>query len=331
MASHRAYATHSVYYAIRHQPEGITMGLGCQGYEIANLRRNSFSGEQGLGHHARLHFGIEMDMNATLSQGPTGAPLPNPVPMKLYSVGGSVTVKTRKRPKVNLGHLYTDRSVWLSTSPQSRKHYLSMFVDLAPEQIEALEESRNGEGGIDFTLSVTALAEHQRDIAQSNDSVLFSINQSDWLDVLTQVGYGDYLLFEIPSSPSASPDTDYLARLREARQHIWLGQYDDAVTDCRNALACHREAKGLTDAITTSERGFCGKKNGAPAEGEGARNAMSKNDRFLFLYRAAKHLTDVPSHPEKKGPQPFTRSQAISILSIVAALLSVGDLGQVGE
>ena len=305
------------------------MGLICQQYEIASLRRHSFSGEQGLGHHARLQFGIEVDIIPTpLRGGPTGAPLPNPPPMKIHSVGGSVTVKTRKRPTINLGHLYTDRPVWLSTSPHPHnKHYLSMFVDLAPEQIEALEESRNGEGGLDFTLAVTALTEYQENIDQANDSVLFPINQSDWLGVLTQIGYGDYLLFEVPSPPSTSPDTDYIVRLREARQHIWLGQYDVAVTDCRAALACYTKGKGLDSAITASSRNFCSKND---ANGEGARNAMSKDDRFLFLYRAAKHLTDAPAHPEGRPPQPFTRSQAISVLSIVAALLSVGDLGQVG-
>lgn len=302
------------------------MGLRYQGYEIAGLKRHSFSGEQGLGHHARLQFSIEMDITITPSQGPTGAALPNPMPMRLYSVGGSVTVKTRKMPAVNLGHLYMDRSVWLNTSTHPHKHYLSMFVDLAPEQIEALEASRNGEGGLDFTLTVTALTEYQENIDQTNESVLFCINQSDWLSVLAQIGYGDYLLLEIPSPPSAGTDTDYLARLREARQHIWLGQYDDAVMDCRNALACRKD-KGLAEAITASERAFCGKKNAPPEDGEGARNAMSKNDRFWFLYRAAKHLTDASAHPEGRPPQPFTRSQAISVLSITAALLSVGDLG----
>ncbi len=304
------------------------MGFTCQGYEIATLRRHSFSGEQGLGRHARLRFGIEMDIIATPSSDPIGTPSPNPIPMMMiHSIGGNVTVKARKRTAVNLGHINIDRPFWISTAAVSRKRHLATFIDFAPKQIEALEESRNGEGGLDFTLSVAALTEYKGNIDQANESVLFSINQSDWLSVLTRIGYGDYLLFEIPSPPSAGPDTANLVRLREARQHIWLGQYDNAVTACRNALACHLEAKGLAEMITTSERNFCGKKNEEPAEGEGARNAMSKNDRFLFLYRAAKHLTDAPAHPEGRPPQPFTRSQAISVLSVVAALLSVDDLG----
>ncbi len=305
------------------------MGLSYQGYEIANLKRHSFSGEQGLGRHARLHFGIEMDVNATLLHDLTGASLSNPVPMKLYSVGGSVTVKTRKRPTVNLGHLYTDRPVWLSTSLQSRKHYLSMFVDISPEHIEALEESRNGEGGLEFTLSIAALTEHNGNIDHARESVLFSINQSDWLNVLTQIGYGDFILFEIPAPMSVAADTDYIARLRNARQDIWLGKYDEAVIACRTALACYWDAKKLAGAITASERVFCGKRNGASTDGAGARNTMSKDERFLLLYRAAKHLTDAPAHPEGRPPQPFTRSQAISVLGIVAALLSAGDLDQV--
>jgi hypothetical protein len=95
--------------------------------------------------------------------------------------------------------------------------------------------------------------------------------------------------------------------------------------DCRAALAC---AKKLASAITASERAFCSKRNGASSDGEGTRNAMSKDERFLFLYRAAKHLTDAAAHPEGRPPQPFTRSQAISVLGIVAALLTAGDLDQ---
>ena len=304
------------------------MGLICQGYQIATLRRHSFSGEQGLGHHARLWFGVEMDVNATPSRDPATLSSPDPAHMTIHSVGGNVTVKTRKRPAVNLGHINIDRPLWINTAPFSQKRQLAMFVDLAPGQIEALEESRNGEGGLEFTLSVAALTEHNGNIDQARESVLFSINQSDWLSVLTQIGYGDFLLFEIPAPISATADTDYIAHLRKARQHIWLGHYEEAVIACRTALACYWDAKKLASAITASERAFCGKRNGASTDGAEARNTMSKDERFLLLYRAAKHLTDAPAHPEGRPPQPFTRSQAISVLSIVASLLSVGDLGQ---
>ena len=186
----------------------------CQGYQIATLRRHSFSGEQGLGHYARLWFGIEIDIIATPARDSAASSSPYPVHMTIHSVGGNVTVKTRRRPAVNLGHINIDRPLWINTAPVSRKQQISMFVDLAPGQIEALEESRNGEGGLDFALSIAALTEYNGTTDQAYESLLFSVNQSHWLNVLTQIGYSDFLLFEIPAPMSATADADYIGHLR---------------------------------------------------------------------------------------------------------------------
>lgn len=302
------------------------MGLRYEMYEIATIRRQSFSGEKGLGRYVRLVFGVEIGLIATPKENNVGAPILDAEPVALHSVNASVTVKTPQHSGIHVGRAYTKAPVHAVTCAYNRQNHLALFVDLAPEQVEALEEIRGGQGGLEFTLAINAVTERRGNRTEADDALTFAVNQSDWLKVLEQIGYGRFFLFEIPFPAAASEDTDYGTQLRKAHEHARLGQYDEAVSDCRAALACYSKAKDISSTITQSEHAFCGKKNETQTNAEAPRNAMLKEARFLFLYRAAKHLTDTPSHPEGKPPQPFTRSQAISVLAVVAALLSVGPL-----
>lgn len=307
------------------------MGLDYRGDTIAELRPHGVHGERRLGRHIRLGFNVEMNIIATppASQGSPTPPSAS-APISIHNLSGNISVQTTKQP-INLGHLYTDRPFWITTYPQHRTDHVTVYTDLAPDQIEALEEYRSG-AGLNFSLNLMALTERQGNVDTKWDQIVFTVNQSAWLDILKQVGHGDFLLFEIPALPVATTETDYLVCLKEARQHLWLGQYDDAVEDCRKALACYRKTQNLDTAITKSEHLFLAKKSPVPSgndatqkgNGNGQRNDMSKNERFLFLHRATKHLTDTPAHPEGKAPQPFTRQEAISVMSIVAALLATG-------
>ena len=312
------------------------MGLDCQGYTVAELRPHGVNGGKRLGRHIRLGFTVEMNIIATppARQG-SPAPPSTPAPATIHNLSGSISVQTTKQPII-LGHLYTDGPFWTTTYSHHRTDYVTMYIDLAPDQIEALEEYRAG-AGLNFSLNLMALTERQGDVATKNDQIVFTVNQSAWLDILKQVGYGDFLLLEIPALPNATTETDYLVCLKEARQHLWLGQYDDAVEDCRKALACYWKAHTLDKSITQSEQSFCAKKNSQtsgtddPAQPENKdshRNGMVKHERFLFLHKAIKHFADAAAHREGKPRQPFTRREAVGVMSIVATLLAMEDLNE---
>lgn len=302
------------------------MGLRYEMYEIATMRRHSFSGEKGLGRHARLVFGVEIGLIATPKENNVGAPISDAEPVALHSVSGTVAVKAPQHFALHVGRGYTRAPVYVVTCAYHRQNQIALFVDLAPDQIEALEEIRGGQGGLEFTLTINAVTERLGNRTEADDALIFAVNQSDWLKVLEQIGYGRFFLFEIPFPAVMAEDTDYATQIRKAHEHVRLGQYDEAVSDCRAALACYAKAKNINSTMTQSEHAFCGKKNETLTSPEAPRNAMLKEARFLFLCRAAKHLTDTPAHPEGKPSQPFTRPQAISVLTVVAALLSVEPL-----
>jgi hypothetical protein len=309
------------------------MGLDCQGYTIVELRPHGVQGEKKLGRHIRLGFNVEMNIIATPpeNRGGSATPSSTPAPISLHSISGRISAQTTK-PLIALGHLYTDSPAWVNTYTQEHREYLTMYVDLAPDQIEALEEYRGG-AGLSFLLNIMVLTQRQEDVGMKAEHIVFTVNQSAWIDILKQVGYGDFLLFEIPALPKATAETDYIACLTEARQHLWLGQYDDAVEDCRKALACYWTMHGLGKDITRSERSFCTKKSTTTPtaaqdqsdDNDNSRNGMLKNERLLFLHRAVKHLTDAAAHREGKPRQPFTRREALGTMNIVAALLAMGD------
>lgn len=309
------------------------MALDCQGYTIAELRPHGVQGEKNLGRHIRLGFNVEMNIIATPpeNRGSSAAPSSTPAPISLHSISGRISAQTTK-PPIALGHLYTDSPAWVNTYTREHREYLTMYVDLAPDQIEALEEYRGG-AGLSFLLNIMALTKRQEDVDMKAEQIVFTVNQSAWIDVLKQVGYGDFLLFEIPALPKATTETDYLDCLKEARQHLWFGQYDDAVEDCRKALACYWTVHALDKPIAQSERNFCTKKSAAtppatqdqPDNNDNYRNGMLKHERLLLLHRAVKHLADAAAHREAKPRQPFTRREALGTMSIVAALLAMGD------
>lgn len=207
------------------------MGLDYRGDTVAELRPHSVHGEKRLGRHIRLGFNVEMNIVAPPPENrgsPSPAPSSPPVLISLHSISGSISVQTTKQP-IMLGHLYTDRPFWITTYPQHRTDHVTVYTDLTPDQIEALEEYRAG-AGLNFSLNIMALTERQGHVDTKQDQIVFPVNQSAWLDILKQIGYGDFLLFEIPALPVATTETDYLVRLKEARQHLWLGQYDNELS-----------------------------------------------------------------------------------------------------
>ena len=131
------------------------MGLDYRGDTIAELRPHGVHGERRLGRHIRLGFNVEMNIIATppASQGSPTPPSAS-APISIHNLSGNISVQTTKQP-INLGHLYTDGPFWITTYSQHRTDHVTVYTDLAPDQIEALEEYRSG-AGLNFSLNLMA-------------------------------------------------------------------------------------------------------------------------------------------------------------------------------
>lgn len=198
------------------------------------------------------------------------------------------------------------------TSPYTYSYLF--YIDLLPLQIERIEDLRNG-GDLEFVLQLSGIADGfwglQSRIVQG---VYFQANQSLWIKVLKDMKYQEFLLFEIPFPLENTSDElkQAIQYLDQAKDHLLKGHYDEVVGKCRPVL--ESVTKGLKEEsdFQTAINAYC---NG--------RKEMTKNQRFLFLREAARHVCHPPHHPsDEPDGFSYTRVDAICVLGITAAILA---------
>jgi hypothetical protein len=161
---------------------------------------------------------------------------------------------------------------------------------------------------------------HEQDVLTKirNSPTTIRITQSDWLNALEKMGYGNTLLFEIPI-PNTTSDVplQILQYLQKARNHYLTGNYQETIGDCRTAL--DKLAEFLDDEPLLSRA-----KNKFLEDGK-SRQAMSKDERVLMIRDVLRHYTHLSHHPEEddKGIKvPISRNEAGMILGQTASLVS---------
>lgn len=83
-------------------------------------------------------------------------------------------------------------------------------------------------------------------------SINFTISQSDWLKLLSSVGYKAFEMIEIPSISDMIGEEYQLSlnELKEANKYLLRGDFDKVVSHCRSALEpIKRRFPGLKDRI----------------------------------------------------------------------------------
>lgn len=216
--------------------------------------------------------------------------------------------------RVRLGNPKAERPMVITPHENEQSSTLMFELLLPASTIEKIEALRAGEG-----FEVRLLLSGERvgaEYGPEYDDVLFRIDQSQWIDVLKQMNFGNYLLCEIPIELGEDEELrDVWASMTLARELLYKGHYSSVVAECRKALETalvHFEAKKDVQAAAAKYR-----------EGSSARMSMSKRERLLNLVHATNHATQLAAHPDDNNEVvDYSRREALLVFSVVATAIT---------
>ncbi len=277
------------------------IGVGFQhenGYEAVNFRCEGVSGLLAIGGHF-LRFSVHytaQPWNPDWSERPSifrGVR----AAIEVADNGGRLATVGPERPIVIEHHKY----------PQSSTSLFELL--LTAWQIERLEEIRRG-GKLEFLLRFAAERIGQNGRAVVDADIRVPVAESDWLTVLAQMQFGDYLLCEIPIEYGDNETLrEAWVALDKARDLLYQGHYKNVVAECRTAIEATIEAFKLQQRLSDAVK-----------EKKNAHRDMLKDGRILNLYDAVRHVCQLAVHIDAANQYvDFSRREAVLIYSATAA------------
>jgi hypothetical protein len=239
-------------------------------------------------------------------------PLDKP-PAYLTAFLAEIAVTVPGQTPVSLGRAQPNISLALRTIEQPLRQPFEMWLHLSGEQIEALERRREGQR-LEFHVNLSLQIHYDGAIHWVRDDVRFHVNESDWAEILRQIGYLDRLIVAV-DLPLEAPEQirSAVQHMRAAHQHLIAGRYTDAVGVCRRAMeslhsfADDATAKAIRDAFATSIE---------------TRKKMTPGQR-AELVRMAVHHFSHPAHHEEPGKpaEVYSRQGALFVLSAASGVV----------
>ncbi len=239
-------------------------------------------------------------------------PLDKP-PAYLTAFVADITVAFPGQTTMGLGRAQSNTNLAFSTYAHPQRQTFEMWLHLSGEQLEALERRRKGKR-TEFHVNLSLQIHYAGAIHVVRDDAHYHVNESDWAEILRQVGYVDRLLVAV-DLPLAAPEPINAAvkHLRAAHEHLITGHYTDAVGECRLAIdSLHRfdddaNAKAIKDT-------FAG-----PIE---VRKKMPLSQRAELVRLAVQHFTHPAHHAEPDKPREiYSREDALFVLSAAAGVI----------
>lgn len=283
------------------------MNIAYNGRFVADIEMRSVSGQLGIGFH-RLFFRV--DINTFAWQDEVAV---------FREICGQVRLRTQEAKELLLGTAYPEKSLLVRTRSTAIRSQAVFYIDLGAAQIEIIENLRRG-GDLWFALIISGVVDvdghHDPHEVTNRLHVELHVNQKTWIDVLKQMEYGQFMLFEIPvPSPEASKELGQaLTYLEKAREHFWRGHYDEAVANCRKTLEELTNGLGDKTELEKSKQSYLNRE---------LREGMSIESRFLFLREVARHITHPAAHAGQSTNGPaFDRKDATFVISATAIILS---------
>ena len=190
---------------------------------------------------------------------------------------------------------------------------LTLGVDHS--QLDEIEQKRRG-GPLTFTLGLGGTVQHGGRIGMlyaANNQLTYDVGESEWIRLLSQLGYGTYVTVEVPvTSPNGlTGEVQQAARALEQAQAAFLrGDYEEAVADCRPGLEALNEADKGNFSLRPWDR------------------TASKDERFYWVQRALLSVAHVAHHPNdpalaatEGGRARWERADAEAAITVLAALI----------
>jgi hypothetical protein len=209
-----------------------------------------------------------------------------------------------------LGIAFPENQVSYQTNSKHPYETILHFqLTLSQLHIEAIEKIRLGQ---DLNLKLEFLGEwgdSQNLSMQGQEIKDFVINQKQWTDILKQMRYQAYILFEMPIPISPSDELSLaFQEVDKAKNHILMGYYTESVQCCRKSLEVILDKNQKTIENLS--------KNLSSNEG--------KKERMLRIYKSVYNISHLGAHIENKTTiTEFTREEAKLILGITVAALSI--------
>jgi len=234
-------------------------------------------------------------------------------PAYLAQFLAEITVTVQGQTPVSLGRAQPHTSLAVGTIGQSNSQRFELWLPLIGEQIEALERRRAGLP-LEFHVNLTLQIHYNAAIHSGRTDARFHVNESDWAQILRQVGYLDRLIVAV-DLPLETPEQMRKAvqYVRSAHQHLIAGRYSDAIGVCRLAM---ESLHPLTDdAKPKAIRAVF-------AESKEAREKMTLGQRAELVRQAVHHFT-CPAHHEEPGKaaEVYSRQDALFILTAAAGVV----------
>lgn len=230
-------------------------------------------------------------------------------------MGAQVSVaRNHSQPESPLGFASPQEPFEMTTRPHITGSTPSLHLQLQPHQIAALESLRDS-GDLAFRLLMKGTGWDEKQTHQVGDEISVSVSQSDWVKKLRDAGARNVILLEVPLPlENASEEWQGVVEgLQRAEEQYFNGDYVSCVGSCRLVMEELGNQSGLG-------QGWNGE---ALTRLASDRKKMTKCEREVALWAAAKHYADQAHHSGSKGGESeYFRSEAQFTLTLAAAAVA---------
>ena len=194
---------------------------------------------------------------------------------------------------------------------RTSQRQIELVCDLDRARVEAIEAARGGGNlQLDVWLSWRFDDGH---VSSSQEGLI--VNQGVWIEVLSEMGYQQTLLIEVPlPDPAAQPELAEAVRLLSAAQgHMLRGHYREAIRELRDVLDEVTRALGDDDESSDPQLRHVLFDN--------SRN-MTKAERLRVVRRALKLVTHPARHRDQVAvSMDWSRTDSTEMIAMVAAFV----------
>jgi len=241
---------------------------------------------------------------------PSSFPGQEATPRWIRIDGFELYVHPRGQNRVRLAALHASAPSWFAQTDGNVKRSLDFQAQLAPRQLLALEDLRDG-GALTLQMQafgVGGLADDLVGHSMLQGDGYQTVAQSDWITALKGARAFGVMLLEtsLPLSLGGKDDETIARQLHLAEQAFHNGDYQNCVGTCR--LAYERLKLGPQSKLKT------------PPDAK----SMPFPERIELLFASARHATQLAHHDDgsELSEHVYSRDEARLLLQVTAATVA---------